>query len=129
MYQHLTTRKVEPMTEKDALSRSIDSFIMYDVPMHPLLQYADDTGLFMFTKYFLRIQRVLRTLYHENPARVAAGLMLDNTMGLGPIVLDSAAMFRIGNPLDVGAFKIFGSLGELATVKPVISLFGGGRAW
>jgi hypothetical protein len=129
MFQHLTTRKVEPMSEKDALSRAIDSFIMYDVPMHPLLQYADDSGLFMFTKYFLRIQRVLRTLWHENPARVATALMLDNTMGLGPIVLDSAAVFRIGNPLNVGAFKILGSLDELATVKPVISLLGGGRAW
>jgi hypothetical protein len=124
LYQHLTTRKNNPLSEKDAISRAVDSFIMYDVPMHPVLQYLDDTGMTMFTKYFLRIQRVLRTMYHDNPARVLAALLLDNTLGLGPIVLDSAAAFRIGNnPLESGAFKFFGSLDELMTVKPVISVF------
>lgn len=131
LYQHLTTRKNEPLSEKEALSRSIDSFIMYDIPMHPLLQYADDSGLFMFTKYFLRIQRVLRTMWHDNPGRMMAALLLDHTLGLGPIVLDSAAALRIGNnPLDSGAFKFFGSLDQLATVKPVVSVFGGaGGGW
>lgn len=126
LYQHLVNRKINPMTEKDAISRAVDSFIMYDVPMHPMLQYADDTGLFMFTKYFLRIQRVLRTMWMDNPARTLSALLLDNTMGLGPIVLDSAAALRIGNnPLESGAFKFFGSLDELMTIKPVMSVFGG----
>lgn len=126
LYQHLVNRKINPLTEKDALSRAVDSFIMYDVPMHPMLQYADDTGLFMFTKYFLRIQRVLRTMWMDNPARTLSALLLDNTMGLGPIVLDSAAALRIGNnPLESGAFKFFGSLDELMTIKPVMSVFGG----
>ena len=118
LYQHLTNRKSNPLSKEQAIQEASDAFVNYDIPLHRGMQYMDDMGLIMFTKYFLRIQRVLLKLARENPARVLGTLALSNVMDLGPIVLESSLMTRIGNnPFDVGAFNYPGVLDELATVS------------
>lgn len=118
LYKHLTTRKKNPLSEEEAILQASEAFINYDTPMHRGIQYMDDMGFFMFTKYFMRIQRVLLKLSRENPARVLGLALLDSYMNLGPIVTDSHFIAHFGNnPLESGALKMVTAPSELATVK------------
>ena len=123
LYQHLISREKNPLSKEAALFEASETFVNYDLPMHRALQYTDDMGLTPFMKYFLNIQRVLNKTLRENPARVLGMAALGNVMDLGPIVLSSAAVTRIGNnPLEAGAFKIFGTVDDLATINASMSL-------
>jgi hypothetical protein len=123
LYQHLTTRKTNSLSNEAAIQEASDYFVNYDIPMHKLIQYTDDMGLTMFTKYFLRIQKPLLKMAQENPARVLLGVLLNNTVGLGPIVLDSAFVHHIGNdPFRSGALQFPWTLDQLATIKASTAL-------
>ncbi len=50
-----------------ALNTTKDAFIVYGTPDSKLLQYMNDMGLVMFTKYFVRIQRVIRKSVIDHP--------------------------------------------------------------
>lgn len=123
LFQHLTTRKRDPLSRSEAIQRASDSFVNYDIPMQRQLQYLDDMGLMMFTKYFLRIQRVLFRLVKEHPLQVLMMVALHNYLGSLPIVTDSMAVTRIGNnPLDIGALNYPFTLDDLGTVQATMSL-------
>jgi len=121
LYQHLTTRKKDPMAHSDAIQRITDSFINYDIPTHKLVQYLNDTGLVFFTKYYLRIQKVLLKMFQEKPARALALAAADNYFNSLPTVLDAGP--RVANPLDVGALNYPGSLTEILPIKVLLSLW------
>jgi hypothetical protein len=124
LYQHLTTRKKNPLSKKDAIQQASEAFVNYDIPMHPLLQYLDDMGIIPFMKYFLRIQKVLIRLMKENPARVLGTMLLGNLFNVGETVLDSSALHKVGNnPLTTGAFRFFNTIDELATVSGAMAVF------
>lgn len=123
LYQHLVSRQENPLSKADAVQEASDAFVNYDIPLHRGLQFTDDMGLTMFTKYFLYIQRALQKTMRDNPARVMTMAALANFVGLGPIVLNSMAITRIGNnPLESGAFKLVESLDDLATVNSAMAL-------
>ena len=123
LYQHLINKAKDPLSKTEAIHEASDAFVNYDIPMHRGLQFSDDMGITPFTKYFLRIQRVLLKLTRENPARVFTTLMLNNFLDLGPIVLDSSFVHHIGNnPIHSGAFGLPGALDELATVNAGMAL-------
>lgn len=123
LFQHLTARKRNPLSREEAIQRASDSFVNYDIPMQRQLQYLDDMGLMMFTKYFLRIQRVLFRLVKEHPLQVLMMVGLHNYLGGLPIVTDSMAVTRIGNnPLDIGALNYPFTLDDLGTVQTTMSL-------
>jgi hypothetical protein len=123
LYQHLTTKQ-DPLTAEEAVQESADSFVNYDIPMHRITQYMDDMGIMMFTKYFLRIQRVLLKLAREHPARVLGMVSLNSYFDLMPLVTESSALAHLGNnPLSTGAFGFPGALDELATVNAGLELF------
>jgi len=122
-YQHLISRKENPLSQEDAIQQASDDFVNYDIPMHRSMQWLDDMGIFMFSKYYLRIQKVISRMFKENTARMLGALLLGNYMNLGPIVLDSSWVHKLGNsPLNWGALQYPGSLDELATVKSAMSL-------
>lgn len=126
LYEHLTTKR-DPMTHEEAVQRVSDAFINYDVPTHRKLQYANDSGLVMFTKYYLRIQKMLVRIYREHPGRVLAMIAAEKFLiGAQPTVLDSSMMNRLGNPINLGALDYPGSLDSLATVRILTSPFSGG---
>jgi hypothetical protein len=118
LFEHLTTRTKDPLSTADALRQAEDSFVNYDLPSHRTLQYLNDMGIVMFTKYYLRIQKVIMRLVREKPAR---GLMLAAVghmwSGLDSI-MDSSWLNKIGNnPLQDGALGYLGSLKELPAIK------------
>ncbi len=123
VYQHLTTRRRNPLSREDALQRASDMFVNYDVPTHKGLQYLNDMGFVWFTKYYLRIQKTIMHLYRDNPGRALALVTLENLMPGLPTLLDSQFTEKLGNPLSTGALKYPGSLDELITIKAALSPF------
>lgn len=124
LYQHLTTRKKDPVAKDKAIQQADATFINYDVPSHRVIQALNDKGLVWFTKYYLRIQKVIAQLYRDNPARALMMLSLEHYFGAMPTLMDSAATNSIGrNPFSTGAFKFVGTWDDLATVKMGMSPF------
>ena len=123
LYQHLTSRKNKPLDKSTAVHEASEAFINYDIPMPKWLQYTDDMGITMFTKYVTRIQRVLAKVVQEHPTRVLTMLTIDQFANLGPIVLDSSWVHKLGhNPLNWGALQAPGAMDELATVQAAMAL-------
>jgi hypothetical protein len=123
MYQHRISQEENPLSKAAAIQEVSEAFVNYDIAMHRNIQFMDDMGLFMFTKYFLRMQKVLLKMGRENPARVLALAAADSYLNLGSIVLDSSALAKVGNnPFGIGALGFPGALDDLATVKAAMAL-------
>ena len=80
VYNMLIDRyKKEGMTieqAKDkALNRALDAFINYDLPDSKVIRYMNDIGLVMFTKYLVRIQKVVREGIVENPVQFIGAIL------------------------------------------------------
>ena len=52
-----------------------EAYINYDLPNSKWVQYANDMGLVMFTKYFERIQKVVRNNAKDRPITLMAALL------------------------------------------------------
>jgi hypothetical protein len=123
LYAHVTTRKDNPLSKEDAVQLASDSFVNYDLPSHRKLQYMNDMGFVQFTKYYLRIQKVIANLYAENPGRALALLATDAFFSQAPMLTDSGFTHRLGNnPFTLGALNYPGVLDELATIKLASSI-------
>jgi len=127
LYQHLTTKASkgkEPMEKGEAMHKIKQAFVNYDVPTHRTLQYLNDTGLVFFTKYYMRIQRVLMELYQDKPVRALLMILFSQFVSNVPAVQDSAFFGRIGNnPFDTGALGLPGGLDETIVMQTALSPF------
>jgi hypothetical protein len=96
------------------------TFINYDVPTSQGLQYANDMGLFMFTKFFLRIQAVLMKLLGKRAGSVIAQhLLVENLTGAEGI-LSPMAFGHIGNnPLESSVLGLPSAFFSIGTVDAV----------
>lgn len=123
LHQHMTTRKDNPMASRESLQLAVEAFVNYDIPTHRSVQYLNDTGLIWFTKYYLRIQKVLMHLYKENPGRALGVLALGQFIPSLGNIMDSGFWGRIGNPFDWGALNYPGALDEIITIRAAMSPF------
>jgi hypothetical protein len=100
---HKHNVNVEGMTESNSIEDVVESFINYDPLTHKSIQWLNDMGFWMFTKFFIRIQnQLLRLLVGRKSS--------DGTV-------------RRGNPAAVGAYFAMTMLGaDLATVFDASSL-------
>lgn len=120
LYQHVISRKENPMSKADAVQLASDAFINYDIPSHRNLQYMNDMGFVMFTKYYLRIQKVIARLYADSPGRALAMLAFESYIANAPMLTDSGFFHKLGNnPFGLGALNYPGVLDELATIKAI----------
>lgn len=81
LYKHQT--EVEGVSEDAAYKTMIETFVNYDQPLNRYLAYANDMGLIMFVKYWVRIQRAGFNLIKEKPLN--SGLLF---FGNGVLDLD-----------------------------------------
>lgn len=126
LYQHLVTREKNPLDKADAIEEASESFVNYDIPMHRGMQYLDDMGITMFTKYFLYIQRVLFKLGKDKPVQMLLALGLHQLFGRMDIVTQSALPYRLGySPFQSGPLEMFGAIGELPALQLASGLLGG----
>lgn len=124
-YQYMTSRTNAPMDHKTAVQFVSDAFVNYDIPTHRSMQYLNDMGIIWFTKYYLRIQKVIMHLWRDNPSRALMLVGIDSYFAGAQTLMDSGFIHHIGNPLSVGAFKYPGALEDLATVNALMSPFKG----
>lgn len=123
LYEHLKTRRTNPLSQPEAAMASIDAFINYDHLSHRYLQYMNDVGLVRFTKYYMRIQAVLMHLYQQNPARALLLGTIENYFSGMQTVMDSAWWGRIGLPFEVGPLDYPDAVSEGLVPKYLLKLF------
>lgn len=124
LYKHVTERTENPMTKAEAIREVEEVFVNYDTPQHPGLQYLNDHGFMNFTKYFLRIQRVLARLTRDRPLSVLTATLLDKFLGGVPSPMQSSIVYRFGNnPFSGGALELPGVVDDLATAKAMSMIF------
>lgn len=75
-YQYNTKHK--GMDKRQAVHTALTDFVFYDEPTDPRMKALNDYGFFMFSKFFLRIQRVYAKLLSENPANIALIGLIDS---------------------------------------------------
>lgn len=123
LYQNLTQRSKDRLNHVQAIEEAREAFVNYDVPMQRGIQYLDNMGLILFTKYFFRIQRVIMKTAKDNPMRTLLVALLDHYMDLGPIILDSSAIAKFGNnPFQAGPLEAFQVLDELPAIHASLAL-------
>jgi hypothetical protein len=124
LHEHQTTRARNPLSKAESLEVAEEVFINYDVPTHKGLQYLNDSGLMMFTKYYMRIQKTILHLYRQNPGRAMLLITLNNMLGGIPSLMDAQFFSRLGNnPFSAGALNLPQSVGEIVPIKLMMSPF------
>ena len=116
-YQFLLEKGV---SEEKARYSVLDAFINYDKPASSIEQWANDMGLVMFTKYFKRIQRVIRNGVVEHPISFALSLIAQEGLMDVSDITDSSFMSKnygaiSQNVFDELARAVTPSLVEAAT--------------
>lgn len=116
LYKHLTSKAKDKLPHEDALAMADRMFINYDVPTSKELQYANDMGFIMFTKYTLRIQRAIAYLLKERKASLLAQGMLGTALGM-PLATAPVFFLNVGLPFHAGALMIPGALTQPLPIK------------
>ena len=136
LYQFLaTTTQLSDFVAKYSMSKHLQAngtdidasiieasktFINYDVPTSQGLQYANDMGLFMFTKFFLRIQAVLMKLLGKRAGSTIAQHILVESLTGAEGVLSPSLFNRIGNnPLESSVLGIPSAFFGIGTIDAV----------
>lgn len=94
MYEYYT--KERGLKSEDAMHKVIDMFINYDVPTSPGMQYLNDIGILMFTKFLFRIQRIILKTFIDNPINSAAWAVFDSAIYDAPDIVDSNIISTFG---------------------------------
>ena len=104
-------------TDKDkAIYEAQLSFINYDIPTNQFLDYMNRMGLMMFTKFFLRFQRVMVKLAYNAPVSSLMGHYAVEYMG-GQGVYDPFWLNRLDNPLELSVLNLPDAMGEVVSVN------------
>ena len=123
-YKYYTERGKNPLSKEEAMKRIVANFVNYDVPTGKGIQYLNDMGLMMFSKYYFRIQRPVIRLAQENPMRILTLLLgqgyFDFAAPTDSSFLNNGLMSRFQNPFGVAA----GSVDEIATINGLMHATG-----
>ena len=123
MYQYYTQKAKDKLSHDEALQIASDNFINYDVPTSRGLQYMNDMGAVMFTKYNIRIQKALFQLLKKRPATAMAQALFINSFTNLEAGIDPLVWFNLGIPFREGAFGLPGALDEPLPVKIMSGMF------
>lgn len=136
LYQFLaTTTQLSDFVAKYSMSKHLQAngtdidasiieasktFINYDLPTSQGLQYANDMGLFMFTKFFLRIQAVLMKLLGKRAGSTIAQHILVESLTGAEGILSPIAYGHIGNnPLESSVLGLPSAFFGIGTIDAV----------
>lgn len=101
-------------TEQSSIEDINDTFIQYDIPTSPGMEYLNNMGIVMFTKYMFRIKKQLFKIAVRSPGRVLASIFMTEA------ILDTANVFTSTNvfPSIAGADVVL----DNATNLPLLEL-------
>lgn len=74
------SKKNPTMPKQQLYNEAIDNFINYNIPDHVGLQWMNDMGIVMFTKYWLGIQHVIARMFKDRPVEALASAVGQMTM-------------------------------------------------
>jgi hypothetical protein len=77
------------MSPVDSINDIKDTFIDYDAPTSKQIQYLNDTNFLMFTKFFIRSQKIIYQTYANAPARALSLLGFEDVFGEMSTINDS----------------------------------------
>jgi hypothetical protein len=113
LYKYRTM--IDKVSEESAKFEALRTFIYYNTPQNKYLQYMNDMGMFMFSKFLFRIQPVIVSMAYQQTARSMAmhGLQqgmfsdgLDEHIYKYNLPLQPMALW---NKLDLGPWRhVFG---------------------
>ena len=83
LYHYYTSsaRGDEQMSHEEAVAEAIEEFVNFAVPTHRMIEYLNTIGLLRFTKYGIRILKVIKESAMDKPFDVAAALFLSTHIG------------------------------------------------
>ena len=116
-YKQVTLR--EGGTHEEGIRLADKLFIAYDVPTSPQLQYLNDMGLVMFTKYYIRIQRAMFYLLKNYPTTSLAHTLLAAS-GNYAGALDASMLGGIGNPFTTSILGVPSAATEPFPIKMLL---------
>lgn len=123
MYQQEIRRGTE---KKEAMRIAKDTYIDYDVPTSKYMQWANDIGLWMFSKFTMRFQRVLARLVERHPLAVGAEhLVMEKVLGM-PSVWSLGILSRLyegKNPMRMPLDDVMGMHGHAAPIQILSAAF------
>lgn len=123
MYKYYTQKAKEKMSHDEAIQTASDNFVNYDVPTARGLQYLNDMGVVMFTKYNIRIQKALFQLLKKRPATAMAQAVFINSFTNLEAGIDPLIWFNMGNPMRGGALGLPSALDEPLPISMMTSVF------
>ena len=121
-YYRNNAAKKDRLDHDAAIQIASDNFINYDMPTSKGMQYLNDMGIIMFSKYNLRIQKALFRLLERKPARTLLQALVmhhgtDIPYGIDPIVWN-----QLGIPFREGALAFPSVIDEPITMNMATSL-------
>ena len=93
------------------------AFVNYDVPTHKGVQYLNDMGVLMFTKYYMRIQAAIFDAAKNHPARTVAMLLSAGMFDFQTIFDSSWLRDPIPGSLGSSILELPGAIPELVTLR------------
>ena len=106
------------MGHEEAIASVEDEFVNFNIPTHQMIEYGNKIGVLWFTKYAMRILKVIKESVTDKPFDVFMAYMIsthagmDNILNSTPTGIDDI-INHAGNPID--AFT--GSIDELLTIN------------
>ena len=96
------------MKEDASVDNIVETFINYDLPTHRSIQYLNDMGFLMFTKFFIRVQKVILRQLTTRTANVMSLLLMQWALDLpiadifdSSVVGDDSIENKWNNPIGV----------------------------
>jgi len=110
--------EVKGKSELASFREAMDTFVNYDIPTSAGLQYANDMGMLMFTKFFFRIQRIIAKTFKDAPATAMMGFgaqsfilelpdISDSMIGVGTFMSHTGDVDIIGDAFQFTALNQF----------------------
>lgn len=95
------------MSKESSIDNIVETFVNYDLPTHRSIQYLNDMGFIMFSKFFMRIQKVILRQLSTRLANVIGLLTIQQLLGIdfadifdGNIFADNIIMGKFASPDD-----------------------------
>lgn len=122
LFQHLTKHSKKKVSPEQAIQEVDNAFVNYDIPTNKKLQKLNDMGFVPFTKYYLRIQKVLFNLYQKNPARMLGIALFGHYVDNVSVITDSNLLNKLDNLTSTGAGEIFTTWDDPITIQAAMSI-------
>lgn len=112
MYNYYTdaARGAKKLDHATAVAQVMHDFVNFNLPTHRGLQYLNDVGLLMFTKYALRVLKPIAETVTDKPFESAMSFALGHSLGASTIF--DAIPIVSKNPLNVFADPISTFIGS-----------------